>query len=119
MTSVRRKYESEDSVLEFESSPKIDTESKLRVFKLLGKSGYVQERRYPRIIRFRRFHEKEDAANYFREQIMLYHPWREEQTELINIDVVSVYKNLRGTIERIRIQFESMNLEINVEEILD
>jgi hypothetical protein len=119
MTSVRRRHDAEDSVLDYESSQIIDRESKLKVFKLLGNSGYVQERRYPRIIRFRRFREKEDAANYFREQIMLYHPWRDEQTELINIDVMSVYNKLRATIEGIRIQFESMNLEINVEEILE
>jgi hypothetical protein len=122
-TSARRKPKQNetgnDSVLECEVSPINDMDSKLKVYKLLGNSGYVHERRYPRIIRFRRFREKEDEANYFREQLMLYYPWRDELSELIDIDVKSVYNKLRGQIDKIRLQYESMNLEISVEEMLE
>jgi hypothetical protein len=50
---------------------------------------------------------------------MLYDPWSDELSELIDIDVKLVYNKLRGFIERVRAQFESMKVKICVEEIIE
>lgn len=38
--------------------------------------------RKPKIIRSVRFYKEEDPENYFRDQLMLYTPWRKETTDL-------------------------------------
>ena len=42
------------------------------------------KRRKPKIIRSVRFHESKDPENYYREQLMLYSPWRKENTDLLS-----------------------------------
>ena len=41
------------------------------------------KRRNPRIIRSVRFSKEKDPQNYYREQLMLYTPWRNEQKDLL------------------------------------
>ena len=42
-----------------------------------------KKRKVPRIIRYVRYNRKRDPENYFREQLMLFVPWRNEQKDLI------------------------------------
>ena len=42
-----------------------------------------KSRKVPRIIRFVRYNRKKDPENYFREQLMLYMPWRNEEKDLL------------------------------------
>ena len=37
----------------------------------------------PRIIRYVKYNKKKDPENYFREQLMLFVPWRNEQKDLL------------------------------------
>lgn len=41
------------------------------------------KRKRAKIIRSVRFNKEKDPENYYREQLMLYTPWRNEQTDLI------------------------------------
>lgn len=41
------------------------------------------KRRKPKIIRSVRYHKDKDPENHYREQLMLYAPWRKESTDLI------------------------------------
>jgi len=41
------------------------------------------KRRKPKIIRSVRFNKEKDSVNYYREQLMLYSPWRNEEKDLI------------------------------------
>src|SRR5699024_8627021 len=41
----------------------------------------LRERQFPRIIRYRRYNEHQDPANFYREQLMLFYPWRDEVNE--------------------------------------
>jgi len=41
------------------------------------------KRKKPKIIRSVRFNKEKDSENYYREQLMLYSPWRNEQKDLI------------------------------------
>jgi hypothetical protein len=45
--------------------------------------GFISRRNKARIIRFRNYGEKVDQQNYFREQLMLYTPWRNEEQHLL------------------------------------
>ena len=42
-----------------------------------------KKRKVPRIIRYVKYNKKKDAENYFREQLMLFVPWRNEQKDLL------------------------------------
>ena len=43
----------------------------------------IKSRKNPRVIRYVRFKEKSDPENYCREQLLLYWPWRNEQSNLL------------------------------------
>lgn len=59
---------------------------KMPRFKLLDGSGYVRKRKHSKIIRFRSYGIKSDPTNFWREQLMLFVPWRNEQRDLLDID---------------------------------
>ena len=40
-------------------------------------------RKIPRVIRYVRYNLKKDPENYYREQLMLFMPWRNEQKDLL------------------------------------
>ena len=42
-----------------------------------------KKRKVPRIIRYVKYNKKKDPENYFREQLMLFVPWRNEQRDLL------------------------------------
>ena len=52
------------------------------LFKAKNGTKY-KKRKVPRIIRYVRYNKKRDPENYFREQLMLFVPWRNEQKDLI------------------------------------
>ena len=52
------------------------------LFKAKNGTKY-QKRKVPRIIRYVKYNKKRDPENYFREQLMLFVPWRNEQKDLI------------------------------------
>lgn len=66
-------------------------------FPLLDGSGYVTRRTVRRIIRFRHFN-KSEAVDYWREQLMLFVPWRDEDNELVNVDPIKKSQDLMETI---------------------
>lgn len=43
----------------------------------------IKERRRPKIIRYCRYNPHQDPDNYCREMIMLFHPWRNEETDIL------------------------------------
>ena len=42
-----------------------------------------KKRKVPRVIRYVQYNKKKDPENYFREQLMLFVPWRNEQKDLL------------------------------------
>ena len=52
-------------------------------YKLKGEMKLVKKKR-AMIVRSVRFNKEKDPENYYREQLMLYTPWRNEQKDLIN-----------------------------------
>ena len=62
-------------------------------------SGFLEKRKKPKIIRFKRYNLKTDEYNYYREQCQLYVPWHNENDDLINTDIKSKFQNNLGLIK--------------------
>lgn len=67
------------------------------------------QRRKPKIIRTVRFNKNKDPENYFREQLMLYTPWRNEGKDLIQncTTYQERFEQLEQTVVKIRQQYEN------------
>ncbi len=74
----------------------IDTEIKFPVItELLDNSRYIHFRKFSKIIRYPNTDISKDETNHYREQIMLFFPWRNEINFFKNKDFKSFYlKNL-------------------------
>ena len=58
---------------------------------LTDSNGFVCLRKNPRVIRYRKYKRYEDSENYYREQLMLFTHWRDEQTEIEKIRHYEVF----------------------------
>jgi hypothetical protein len=102
-----------NDVVDINEEEGLDGQDELPKFmRLKDKSGYIRKRKVQRIIRFRRYGEKEDPENYCREQIMLYHPWRDEDVEISNIDHQERFRMLQDKIREVRKKFNSLEVEL-------
>ena len=54
--------------------------------KMKNGKGWIKKRTKKKIIRFRNFKLHQDAENYYREQLMLFLPWSNEEEDLIHIN---------------------------------
>ncbi|XP_054717389.1 uncharacterized protein LOC129226785 [Uloborus diversus] len=61
--------------------------------KFLDGSGYVRRRRKAKIIRYRNYSKSVDETEYYREQLMLFTNWRDEQSEILDQNYKAVYEN--------------------------
>ena len=95
--------EFEDGNSDQEDIPLLDNPS---LFPLKD-SGYMRLRRKPKVIRFRRYNIIQDEVNFYREQLMLYLPWRNEYIESDNIDFRCVYETNIDLIKQNRSCYES------------
>ncbi|XP_055856560.1 uncharacterized protein LOC129919626 isoform X2 [Episyrphus balteatus] len=58
-----------------------------------------------KIIRYRRYKLAQDPHNYYREQILLFMPWRNEAEEIENIDSKEAYLRNRTLVEANRLKY--------------
>lgn len=70
----------------------------LRSFKL-SDGTTIKERRRSKIIRYCRYNAHQDPENYFREMIMLFYPWRNEEQDIIQKNCEEILQNNRDLIE--------------------
>ena len=73
-------------------------------FKLLDNSGEIIKRKRSKIIRYRKYTLQIDKENFYREQLMLFHPWRDE-TEIINADHQQVYEVYKEDINKLKLKY--------------
>ena len=74
-----------DSRSSNESEDSLDDDNSLGsdlLYKTKNGTKY-KKRKVPRIIRYVKYKKKKDPENYFREQLMLFVPWRNEQKDLL------------------------------------
>ena len=65
----------------------------------------VRKRKTLKIIRYRRYQLDRDEVNYFREKIMLYVKWRDEESDILNKDIRNIFSQNIEQIQRIESQF--------------
>ena len=70
--------------------------------------GYVEQRERLKIIRSCRFSKEKMPNDYYREQVMLYMPWRNESNEVEVADPFEVYKKNSSVIAINRLKFENL-----------
>ncbi|KAG5679958.1 hypothetical protein PVAND_009493 [Polypedilum vanderplanki] len=80
---------------------------------LKNNSGYLTVRRRPKIIRYARFNRHEDEANYFREMVLLFLPWRNEDEEVESQDCAKKFKENEAIIKRNYDKYNAISLDID------
>ena len=65
-----------------------------------------KKRKVPRIIRYVRYNKKNDSENYYRERLMLFIPWRNEEKDLI-----SGFETFEAHYKALKISIESKSNE--------
>ncbi|KAK3921489.1 ATP-dependent DNA helicase [Frankliniella fusca] len=83
---------------------------------LRNNAGYIKLRSKPKIIRFRNYNLIDDEYNYFREQVMLYHPWHNEQN-IIN-DAKGIYETNVTTININKKKY-NFNMSIDLDKMME
>lgn len=79
-----------------------------QIYKLKGKMGYVERRRKLRIIRYRRFNKTTTPWDHYREQLMLFMPWRDEKNQVQVNNTFEQYTTYSTIIARNRLKFENL-----------
>jgi hypothetical protein len=87
--------------------------------KLKEDMGYVRERNKLKIISYRKYNIKQDADNYYREQILLFMPWLDEKNQVENVDYFKVFEKNKTIIAENRAKFEKLVPDDNEAETLE
>lgn len=78
---------------------------------------YASHRGKPKILRHRRYNENHEPDNYYRENLMLYVPWRNEKAELLIPKIAEKYKAFELKIIEKRLEYNKINQEVLLEEL--
>ncbi len=93
MLSLARWYINVNVFLIFiDNDSELDGTTSSNIYQLLDGSGFIKKRKVRKIIRFRHF-GKDNEKDYWREQLMLFTPWRNEEEQLDNADVIQAAKD--------------------------
>lgn len=88
---------------------------------LIGKPNkYIHKRRVRKIIRYVRYNIEKNEHDFYRENLMLFLPWRDETSDLINVDCKELYERNFERIKYMYLQFnqiEQNQLEDNVNNV--
>ena len=87
-----------------------ETDEEVRAGYIKIPNGYLRVRQFPKVIRYVRYNKKKDRINFYREQLMLFLPWRDLQTELENgaINHFEIFERNKHTIAANKAIFESL-----------
>ena len=77
--------------------------------------GTIRKRKQVKIIRFCRFDFHKDPANFFRERLMLFKPWRNETLELENDELIldDVYNQNKELIESNSSRYIKLDIDLS------
>ena len=79
-----------------------------KIFILKNKKGYVERREKLKIIRYRRYNVETMPDDYYREQLMLFKPWRSEKDEVEVANTFDEFKKHAEVIALNRRKFENL-----------
>ena len=89
---------SSETTKEEEEQQMVEEVSSGKVLALKENKGFIRLRKTAKLIRYRRYQKEKEPANFYREKLMLYVPWRNEDIDLINIDHQNKFESLSSTI---------------------
>ena len=89
---------SSDATKEQEEQQMVEEINAGKELALKDNKGFIRLRKTAKIIRYRRYQKEKEPANFYREKLMLYVPWRDEDNDLINIDHQTKFDSLAPTI---------------------
>jgi DNA replication protein DnaC len=69
-----------------------------KALKLQDGSGFLHKRLTRKIIRFRHYGRRQDPSNYYREQLMLFLPWRDEEHELLLVNTTEQFQKYNNVV---------------------
>ena len=108
-------YEGLNANIELDDLKDDDVDSQLStnvnndgIYKLRKNMGYVELRDKLKIIRYRGFSVEKEPNDYYREQVMLFMPWKDETKEVEVQDTFEVFKNNSIVIAKNRRMFENL-----------
>lgn len=81
--------------------------------KLSNDKGYIYSRQTKKIIRYRRYSQESDPYNFYRENVMLFLPWMNERTDILERNCQELYKLHYKSIELNSKLFNSYENELN------
>ena len=73
--------------------------------KMKNGKGWIKKRTKKKIIRFRNFKLHQDPENYYREQLMLFQPWSNEEEDLIDINHEETFELYKDLIQQNRSEY--------------
>jgi len=82
-----------------------------KYLELLNNDGFIRKRTISKIIRYRRFNRLTEQDEWFREQIMLFFPYRDEDTDILNKNFENFYHIHIKTIEENKKEFDPLGLD--------
>ena len=85
----------------------IDNENDEKVVaqKMKNGKGWITKRIKKKVIRFRNFKLHQDPENYYREQLMLFLPWSNEEEDLIHINHEETFELYKDLIQQKRSEY--------------
>ncbi|CAF4902876.1 unnamed protein product [Rotaria magnacalcarata] len=82
-----------------------EIDEKTIALKMKNGKGWIKNRKKKKIIRCRNFKLHQDPENYYREQLMLFLPWSNEEENLININHEETFELYKDLIQQKRSEY--------------
>ena len=82
-----------------------EVNEKIVALKMKNGKGWIKKRTKKKIIRFRNFKLHQDPENYYREQLMLFQPWSNEEEDLIDINHEETFESYKDLIQQKRSEY--------------
>ncbi|CAF1543168.1 unnamed protein product [Adineta ricciae] len=82
-----------------------ENDDKSTALKMKNGKGWIKKRTKQKIIRYRYFKLHQDAENYYREQLMLFLPWTNEEEELIHVNHEEKFELYKDIIQQKRSEY--------------
>ncbi|CAM2727505.1 unnamed protein product [Rotaria socialis] len=82
-----------------------EIDEKTIALKMKNGKGWIKNRKKKKIIRYRNFKLHQDPENYYREQLMLFLPWINEEENLININHEETFELYKDLIQQKRSEY--------------
>ncbi|CAF3286262.1 unnamed protein product [Rotaria sp. Silwood2] len=108
MYNISKKKTDNDRIIENSDDEDItenESDNKIAPMKMKNGKGWIKKRTKKKIIRYRYFKLHQDPENYYREQLMLFLPWTNEEEDLIHINHEERFELYKGIIQQKRSEY--------------